>query len=474
MIQNLLKNNIILSISSIISLLINIISIPIITRIYNPENIGIFASLQLISTILFPIIGMRMEIIFGQKIDIEKLKSLFNTSIILGILISIGFYLLIFFTSFLFSQTSSSDFIGLTLITNYLFLIIFLALLWVYFEFSIGLLNHLQLYKHIALFSVSNILIQRLLQIIFGIIFDDKVQAIFLSYCIANLLIAIFALTILNKKVKFFNLAHFNLKSLYDFQRHIIFRTLYTLGDLFKDRLILLLILSLFTSYYAGLYSQSLAILAIPISIFSVPLKTLITREYSSNKQDVVDMIKIIYNFLIFLVLPFYIFIYFHSSYILPLVLGQEWAEISNVFNILLIPMFILIFATALDRLYDVLNLQKWALFFQFFFGIFAIITFLVLSSFQFDFFFSVKINAIILSIFFLTFGIFIISKTNEIHQFYKLPFIGIAHFLFCFTLFHYAKHSLSLSLFLLLFIVIIGLFFCLFIIRKSNHKIFN
>ena len=74
MIKRLLKNNILLSISSLISLFINIVTIPVITRVYSPADIGLFASLQILATVLFPIFGMRMEIIFAQKISLKKFK----------------------------------------------------------------------------------------------------------------------------------------------------------------------------------------------------------------------------------------------------------------------------------------------------------------------------------------------------------------------------------------------------------------
>ena len=77
MIKDLLKHNILLSAGAIMSLLINIITIPIITRIYNPSDIGIFAFLHIFSIALFPILSMRMEIIFAQKIDLSELKNLF-------------------------------------------------------------------------------------------------------------------------------------------------------------------------------------------------------------------------------------------------------------------------------------------------------------------------------------------------------------------------------------------------------------
>ena len=66
MIKDLLKHNILLSAGAIISLLINIITIPIITRIYTPSDIGIFDFLHIFSIALFPILSMRMEIIFAQ------------------------------------------------------------------------------------------------------------------------------------------------------------------------------------------------------------------------------------------------------------------------------------------------------------------------------------------------------------------------------------------------------------------------
>ena len=91
MIKKLLKNNILLSGSSFISLVINIISIPVISRIYTPENIGLFASLQIICMIFFPLLSLRMEVIFGQKIKNLDIKTLFSTVSIFGFLI--GFFL---------------------------------------------------------------------------------------------------------------------------------------------------------------------------------------------------------------------------------------------------------------------------------------------------------------------------------------------------------------------------------------------
>ena len=54
MIKDLLKNNIIMSIGSITALIVNIISMPIITRVYVPSDIGTFAALHVFSLFLFP------------------------------------------------------------------------------------------------------------------------------------------------------------------------------------------------------------------------------------------------------------------------------------------------------------------------------------------------------------------------------------------------------------------------------------
>jgi len=88
MIKRILQNNILLSTSSFLSLLVNIFSIPIISRIYTPDDIGIFSSMQIISMIFIPLIGLRMEIIFGQNINNDTLKSLFTTTILSGFIMS--------------------------------------------------------------------------------------------------------------------------------------------------------------------------------------------------------------------------------------------------------------------------------------------------------------------------------------------------------------------------------------------------
>ena len=122
-----------------------------------------------------------------------------------------------------------------------------------------------------------------------------------------------------------------------------------------------------FSANMAGLYTQSLSILLIPVLIFSRTLKTIITREYVDNKIDTTKMIIIIYNLLILLLVPFYAFLFFHSHKIFPILLGQNWSELSNIFNIMLFPMFILIFSSSLDRMYDVLNIKSGHYFLNYF-----------------------------------------------------------------------------------------------------------
>ena len=201
MIKKLLKNNILLSVSSFISLAINIIAMPIITRIYTPENIGLFASLQIISIILFPLLSMRMEIIFGQKIKISEIKTLFGTVSIIGLLVGfLLFSILLIGSSFLNQETILSYFIFIVLLSFFL----------VYFEFGIGILNRLRLYQYIAIFSAINIFFQRGLQIILGLMFEDKVLAIFLSYCISNFLLISSMYFIVHKRINIFTAIDFD------------------------------------------------------------------------------------------------------------------------------------------------------------------------------------------------------------------------------------------------------------------------
>lgn len=449
MIKKLLKNNILLSGSSFISLIINLISIPIISRIYTPENIGLFASLQIISMILFPLLGMRMEIIFGQKIKISEIKTLFGTVSIIGFLIGFLLFSILFFWS---------SFLNQEIILRYFILIVSLSFFLVYFEFGIGILNRLRLYKHIAIFSAINIFFQRVLQIVLGIIFEDKVLAIFLSYCLSNFVLIFSMFFIVNKKTNILSNIDFNFDILKKYYNHIIYRVIYTLGNLLKDRLLILIIISFYSTGMAGLYTQSLSLLLIPVVIFSKPLKTIITREFIDRKQDTINMIIIIYNFLIFSLVPFYTFFFFHSHEIFPIVLGQNWTELSSIFNIMLFPMLILIFSSSLDRMYDVLNIQKWALFFEIFFGIIIFLLFLLFSINNYDFLFAMKINALILSIFFSSFLCFALWKSGDIKKFINSFILFITHFIFSVNIFYYFRLSLIESLTVLIVLELVGL----------------
>ena len=156
-------------------------------------------------------------------------------------------------------------------------LICLLSFFLVYFEFGIGILNRLRFYKHIAVFSAVNILFQRGLQIILGLTVEDKVLAIFISYCLSNLILILSMFLIIHRKINLISNMNFNPNILRNFFNHIFYRVIYTLSNLFKDRLLILLIISFFSANMAGLYTQSLSILLIPVLIFSRPLKTIIT-----------------------------------------------------------------------------------------------------------------------------------------------------------------------------------------------------
>lgn len=460
MIKDLLKNNILLSIGSIIALFINLISMPIITRIYSPGDIGTFAALHVFSLILFPILSMRMEIIFAQKIQISELKNLFYTTAVIGVTLAIISWLLLFLSAIYINQS---------VLINYLLLIVCLPVFLTYFEYGIGILNHLKLYKSIAIFSTLGIFFQKSIQIILGMLMQDKTSAIFLSYCIPTFTLAVIIFVILNNKINLFRNVKFSFNTIRHYSNHIFYRIAYSLSNLFKDRFIIILIIIYFSSDFAGLYSQAIGLLSIPAIIFSGPIKTIITREYKENNYSTISMVVLIYNLLIYLLLPLYIYLFFHSSSIFPIIFGEKWSELSSVFNILLIPMFILILSSSLDRLYDVLKAQKYAFFFELFFGFLCFSGFLIMSYSNYEFLDALKINAAILTLFFTTFTIFILKKAKQINPFIKTMKYFFYQTLFCTILFLIFAKSLIASTFLLALVILVGFL----LIKNDLEKVF-
>ncbi len=449
MIKELLKNNIIMSIGSIIALIVNIISMPIITRVYVPSDIGTFAALHVFSLFLFPIFSMRLEIIFGQKINTSKLKNLLLTSILIGISFSIISFILLFVLA---------KYLEKYLLINFLSFIIVLPVFLTLFQYGIGILNHLKLYKSIAIISTLGIFFQKFFQIIFGITMQNKTMAIFLSYCIPTFLFSLITFFIIHKKINIFKNIKFSFNAIKEYSDHIFYRVSYSLSNFFKDRFIIILIITFFSAEQAGLYSQALSLLLIPTAIFSIPIKTIITREYQENSKNTINMIVIIYNMLVNILLPVYVYLFFNSSHLFPVIFGQDWAQMSNIFNILLAPMFILIFSTSFDRLYDVLGAQKYAFLFEFFFGIFCFGSFFLMAYLNFEFIEALKVNSVILVLFFTTFIIFILNRAKEIISFMTTAKYFFFQTLFCSTLFLLIKDNLFYSTLLLFAIVLIGL----------------
>ena len=113
-------------------------------------------------------------------------------------------------------------------------LICLLSFFLVYFEFGIGILNRLRFYKHIAVFSAVNILFQRGLQIILGLTVEDKVLAIFISYCLSNLILILSMFLIIHRKINLISNMNFNPNILRNFFNHIFYRVIYTLSNLLK------------------------------------------------------------------------------------------------------------------------------------------------------------------------------------------------------------------------------------------------
>lgn len=457
MIKELLKNNIILSIGSIISFLINIISMPIITRVYNPSDIGTFAALHVFSLFLIPIFSMRMEIIFGQKINTIKLKNLLLTTILVGLFLAAISWIILFLSAKYLNQNS---------FINYLPLIIILPTFLTLFQYAVGILNHLKFYKSIALISTLGIFFQKLLQIFLGVIMEDKTAAIFLSYFMPTFILSLISFLIINKKIKIFENPKLSLNLIKEYSNHIFYRVAYSLSNLFKDRFIIILIITFFSADQAGLYSQALSLLLIPTAIFSLPIKTIITREYQENSRNTINMIVMIYNILVYILLPVYVYLFFNSSHLLPVIFGQEWAQMSSIFNILLAPMFILIFSTSFDRLYDILGVQKYAFLFEFFFGIFCFGSFFLMSYLNFEFIEALKIQSLILVIFFTTFMIFILKKAKQITPFMRTVKYFFFQTLFCSTLFLLLKDNLFYSTLLLFAVISIG-----FLMTKNDLK---
>jgi O-antigen/teichoic acid export membrane protein len=324
--SSIYKNILVLVSGSILAKLIGIVSIPIITRLYSPTDMGVLSAFISLTGVLLAFTSLRYSVVIPLP---RTLGYALNSSVLCLIILSLV-SILLFIISFFLSPVIF-QFFNLTTLLDYWYLLPISVLLF-------GLAEILNIwavrYKKFKLISTANVFqsaIGALSKIIFGLLSANPIGLI-----IGQILVqAGCVITLFKFYSSKYNKNKISIKRMLFIARHYI--------DIPKFRLPSQLLLSLsvnmpilfFSSYFGtevtGQIGLALMVLSLPISLIGQTIGQAFYGEVANigrkNPLRIQKISKDIFKkILLISLLPFIVLVIFGED-LFKLVFGPEWSD---------------------------------------------------------------------------------------------------------------------------------------------------
>jgi O-antigen/teichoic acid export membrane protein len=357
------KNSIFLLIGLVFSNIISYVYRLIIARHFGPEQYGLFSLALMIAGFLvaFTSLGLtdgilRFIPVFNAKKQYYKSKYLIKISVNLILIINIGAGILLY----LFSEIIANNLFGEPLLVVPLKMFGLLVPVW---TLSNLILSFILSFERGAWHSLLNNVVpifSRTLILIVLVLFSFGPYSIFISYIASYVILLISSIIIYKKTVKIPKIKNevsknekINiLKRIISYSWPLIFVALLTKIYYWTD--------SLMIGYYldaseVGIYNAATPIaliLTIAPTLFLQLFIPIITKEYASNRKEVVKQISQQIGKWIFIInLPIFLFIIVYPNAIINVLFGQEYISAGNALRVLSIGALISCMGMVSERL---------------------------------------------------------------------------------------------------------------------------
>ena len=380
------KNLIILLIGASLSQLIPILASIILTRMYTPEDFGIFALFTTITIIISSISTGRYELaIMLPKKNIDALY-IFVVSIMIVILVSfILFVIVIFFGENILNLFERID------LFIFLYLIPIMVLIMGFYQSILLLLNRNKSYKNISQSKIVHQLFMALFQIILGLLgFINS-----LSLVIGSFFGQLFAVILLMKN-NIFNFKYIkklnkerlklNISRYSNFPKYSM--PMAFLNSLSVNIFIYILPV-LFNTSLLGFYFLAQKFVSAPLSLIVNSFGSVFYQEIS-NRENKLDLYLI--SFFSNLLLGSLILspIFFYGQEIFAYIFGEEWSEAGNIAEIIC-PLVLSSFAVgSVSNIFSAIQKNEIVFYWQL---IYLIIFSILIYYLQYDFIFMLEVT---------------------------------------------------------------------------------
>lgn len=348
---------------TIISQIIVVLTSPLLTRIYSVESFGLLSVFVSIASFFAVVSTGRYEYAIGLPDEDSKAKSIIRLIFTIGILISIFYFILIYFLKNIVNYVDPSKF--LLGFTSYL-APLYIVMIAINSAFGYWY-QRKKKYKVITFTNAAQVIITTIFSVIFGLL---KIEA----GMILALLIGISFTTIYfffkDRTLKnIFTIAG-NLKDVAkeysSFPKYMIFSDL---SKTASQQIIPVLFAILYSTTIVGLYSLANRMLRLP----NIVITTAIGNVF---RNDAIDEIKTnghckhlyisTFKKLLIMSVPIYTLIFIFAPFIFTFAFGEKWVQAGHFARILSVLLLVEFIATPLTSLFYVREKQKLLMSFQF------------------------------------------------------------------------------------------------------------
>ena len=157
--------------------------------------------------------------------------------------------------------------------------------------------------------------------------------------------------------------------------RFVIFSTPYTVFGVLRDRAVIFVLGAFVPAAGVGHYAFAHRILNFPVSLASTGIRPVLFREAASKSVRAVEAsAHRLLRGLVIIASPALVLFLFHHDTLFGLAFGPKWTGSSELGLILIWAAFTFLLSNWMDRLYDVLSLQRLSLFLEVAFGVLSLL----------------------------------------------------------------------------------------------------
>jgi len=317
---------------------ITFLSLPLISRIYSPNEYGQMTFLLSATALFVPLATLKIETLIVTVLSEEKMKEYFKLSLITTAIISVSVSIVFLLILVLIAPDKG--------LTNIAFSMFFCVILFVQSisVLTIQLALRTKAYKRISQSSILQNTSTNALQITLGKI-DPTVAILVAGYLIGRLL---GVLPIVKEPIKIYQEAKIKARKYYLF-KNIVKENKYLLPASFLEvanNALIIFTISIFFGYkYSGVVGLVQSLLMVPVTLLAGSFGSIVIAEISAlNRNDPGDdskkmefLRKIIKPILILFVL-YVIFFMTLANFILSVIFKNDWSGVKDLIPLLTVP----------------------------------------------------------------------------------------------------------------------------------------